>query len=401
MQALPPPSKLRVWIENAPVGNLEGPDPYVFAYRPDLAASLAVSLTMPVRLQSWTDHRALHPIFQMNLPEGAMLIAIRQAIAKIARTDDLSLLQILGGYQTGRNRFTSADPKPPQPAATPEALDDILKYPDTEELFHDLMGRYLLQSGISGVQPKVMIDARERATLRSSSYIVKSWGGDYPHLAANEYFCMTAVKRSGLPTPEFYLSKDGRLFVMKRFDLTEEGRNLGFEDMCVLQGAGADGKYDSTCERVIKSINSYVSPQHRGVAREIFFQSLLLSVALRNGDGHLKNYGVIYDDPMGNDIRLAPIYDVVTTTAYIPRDIPALSLGGSKKWWSGAALRAFGVSHCGLSQGKIGRIFDAVTAAVMETRGDVRRYADEHPGFRDTAVRMEAEWEKGLETLKK
>jgi serine/threonine-protein kinase HipA len=337
----------------------------------------------------------------MNLPEGAMLIAIRQAIAKIARTDDLSLLQILGGYQTGRNRFTSADQKPPQPAAASETLDDILKYPDTEELFRDLMDRYLLQSGISGAQPKVMIDVRERATLRSSSYIVKSWGGDYPQLAANEYFCMTAVKRSGLPTPEFYLSEDGRLFVMKRFDLTEEGRNLGFEDMCVLQGAGANDKYDSTCERVIKSINSYVSPQHRGTAREIFFQSLLLSVALRNGDGHLKNYGVIYDDPLGNDIRLAPIYDVVTTTPYIPRDIPALSLGGSKKWWSGAALRAFGLSHCGLSQGKIGRNFDAVTAAVMETRGDVRRYADEHPAFQDIAARMEAEWEKGLETLRK
>ncbi len=399
MQALPS-SKLRVWIENTPAGNLEGPDPYVFAYLPNLAASLAVSLTMPVRLQSWTDPWALHPIFQMNLPEGAMLIAIRQAIAKIARTDDLSLLQILGGYQTGRNRFTLADQKLPQSAASPEALDDILKYPDTEELFRDLMGRYLLQSGISGVQPKVMINARDRATFRSSSYIVKSWGGDYPYLAANEYFCMTAVKRSGLPTPEFYLSEDGRLFVMKRFDLTEDGGNLGFEDMCVLQGTGTDGKYDSTYERVVKSINSYVSPQHRGEAREIFFQSLLISVALRNGDGHLKNYGVIYDDLMGNNIRLAPIYDVVTTTAYIPRDIPALSLGGSKKWWNGAALRAFGVSHCGLSQGNIGKIFDLVTAAVTETLSDIRRYADEHPGFRNTAAKMEIEWGKGLETLR-
>ncbi|MDP2646096.1 MAG: type II toxin-antitoxin system HipA family toxin [Desulfobacterales bacterium] len=393
-----PTSRLTVWIENTPAGILEGPDPYVFAYRPDLAASLAVSLTMPVRLQSWTD-RALHPIFQMNLPEGAMLIAIRQAIAKIARTDDLSLLQILGGNQTGRNRFTSADPKPPQPPPPPEALDDILKYPDTQELFRDLMDRYLLQSGISGVQPKVMIDARDRTTLRSFSYIVKSWDSDYPDLAANEYFCMTAVKRSGLPTPEFYLSEDGRLFVMKRFDLAADGRNLGFEDMCVLQGAGTDGKYDSTCERVVKSINSFVSPQHRGAAREIFFQSLLLSVALRNGDGHLKNYGVIYDDPLSNDIRLAPVYDVVTTTAYIPRDIPALSLGGSKKWWNAAALRAFGVAHCGLSQGKIGRIFTAVTAAVIQTLGDVRHYAGEHPSFRDTAARMGAEWQKGLETL--
>lgn len=399
MQALHP-SRLKVWIENTPVGNLEGPDPYVFAYRPDLAASLSVSLTMPVRLQSWTDPRALHPIFQMNLPEGAMLIAVRQAIAKIARTDDLSLLQILGGYHTGRNRFTSADQKPTQPSATPEALDDILKYPDTEELFHDLMDRYLLQSGISGVQPKVMINTRDRTTLRSSSYIVKSWGGDYPNLAANEYFCMTAVKRSGLPTPEFYLSEDGRLFVMKRFDLTEEGGNLGFEDMCVLQGTGTDGKYDSTCERVVKSINSYISPQHRGEAKEIFFQSILLSVALRNGDGHLKNYGVIYDDPMGNNIRLAPIYDVVTTTAYIPRDIPALSLGGSKKWWSKATLRAFGVSHCGLSKSKIEKTFNAVTFAVTETMSDIRRYADEHPEFRNIAAKMEIEWGKGLETLR-
>ncbi len=393
-------TRLKVWIDQTPVGLLEGLHPYVFSYQTDIANALAVSLTMPVRLQSWTD-QALHPIFQMNLPEGAMLIAIRQAIAKIARTDDIALLQILGGYQTGRNRFTRVDQPLPNPAASPESLDDILKYPDTEELFRELMNRYLLRSGVSGVQPKVLIDARDRSTLRSSSYIVKSWGGDYPHLAANEYFCMTAARRSGLPTPEFYLSEDGRLFVMKRFDVTEDGKDLGFEDMCVLQGLGTDRKYDSTCERVVRSINNYVSPQHRGEARETFFQSLLLSVAVRNGDGHLKNYGVIYDDPTGADIRLAPIYDVVTTTAYIPRDIPALSLGGSKKWWSGAALRTFGISHCGLSSGKIGRIFDAVTAAVMETLVELKRYTDEHPAFRDIAAGMEAEWQSGIETLQK
>jgi len=89
-------SRLNVRIQGKKVGALEGPEPYVFAYDPDAPSSPAVSLTMPVRLQSWTE-RALHPIFQMNLPEGAMLIAVRQAIAKIARTDDLSLLKILGG----------------------------------------------------------------------------------------------------------------------------------------------------------------------------------------------------------------------------------------------------------------------------------------------------------------
>jgi serine/threonine-protein kinase HipA len=395
-------TRLNVWIEGKPVGALEGPDPYVFAYHADTPSPLAVSLTMPVRLQSWSD-RALHPIFQMNLPEGAMLIAVRQAIAKIARTDDLSLLRILGGYQIGRNRFTPPDEEPPSPAASPELLDNILKYPDTEELFRDLIGRFLLRSGVSGVQPKVLIDARDRTTFRSSSYVVKSWGADFPQLAANEYFCMTAARRAGLPTPEFHLSDNGRLFVMKRFDIVENRgavplfSDLGFEDMCVLQGLGADEKYDSTYERIARAIVRYVSSQHRDEAMKTFFKSLVLSVAVRNGDAHLKNYGILYGNPTEGDIRLAPIYDVVTTAAYIPRDIPALSLGGAKKWWDAKALHKFGVAHCGLSQGVIREIFDQVTGAVGDTRVDVRRHSNDCPAFRETAEKMLMAWETGLE----
>lgn len=33
-----------------------------------------------------------------------------------------------------------------------------------------------------------------------------------------------------------------------------------------------------------------------------------------NGDGHLKNYGVLYENL--NDVRLAPMFDVVTTSIY-------------------------------------------------------------------------------------
>ena len=228
---------------------------------------------------------------------------------------------------------------------------------------------------------------------------MKSWGDDYPQLAANEYFCMIAAGRSGLPTPEFHLSEDGRLFVMKRFDIGDDGKDLGFEDLCVLQGVGADRKYDSTYERVARSIGQFVSPQRRAGAQETFFKSLVLSTVLRNGDAHLKNYGVIYEDETGGDIRLSPIYDIVTTAAYIPRDIPALSLGGSKKWWSGDAMRKFGAAHCGLSQGAIREIFDAVTGAVGQTRTDVRQYAEDRPGFRDVAEKMVAAWEMGLATL--
>ena len=59
-------------------------------------------------------------------------------------------------------------------------------------------------------------------------------------------------------------------------------------------------------------------------AREQSFGSLVLSVMVRNGDAHLKNFGVLYASP-GDTVALAPVYDVATTTAYIRKDAPALT----------------------------------------------------------------------------
>ena len=173
---------------------------------------------MPVRMESWVIPE-LHPIFQMNLPEGALLAAIRQAIAKLIGDDDLSILRVTGGNQVGRNRFSLPGAVAPGLVESPESLEELLSYPDTIELFHELISRYSLRSGISGVQPKVMLDATQRGTIASAGYIVKSWGTDYPQLAANEFFCMSAAKLAGLPVPEFHLSDNGGLFVMKRFDV--------------------------------------------------------------------------------------------------------------------------------------------------------------------------------------
>ena len=39
---------------------------------------------------------------------------------------------------------------------------------------------------------------------------------------------------------------------------------------------------------------------------------------------------MLYSDPSHNDVRLAPVYDIVNTTAYIRDDQLALTLGGSK-----------------------------------------------------------------------
>ncbi|MBT1070177.1 type II toxin-antitoxin system HipA family toxin [Pelotalea chapellei] len=390
---------LAVWAAHRRAGLLDqtlDQRQYVFAYDQAAESSVAqVSLTMPVRLESWLS-RDLHPIFQMNLPEGALLEAIRRAIAKLTGEDDLNILRVTGGNQIGRNRFSLPEDAAPGIVETAESLEELLSYPDTEELFHDLVGKYALRSGVSGVQPKVMLDATERGTAAVGGYIVKSWGADFPQLAANEFFCMTAAKRSGLPVPEFHLSENGGLFVMKRFDLTDsDGSSLGFEDMCALQALGTDQKYGSTYERVARSIKDFVSGEFLRTAREQFFSSLVLSCMIRNGDAHLKNFGVLYERP-GQPVRLAPVYDMVTTVAYIPRDVPALSLAGTKKWWPRKNLEKFAVTHLALSVGKVGQIFEQVAEGVNDTRGMLTEYLEEHPEFREVGSRMLAVWNEGV-----
>jgi serine/threonine-protein kinase HipA len=278
---------------------------------------------------------------------------------------------------------------------TRESLDDLLSYPDTAELFHEMVSRYALRSGVSGVQPKVMLDATERGSATIGSYIVKSWGAEYPQLAANEFFCMTAARRAGLPVPEFHLSNNGGLFVMKRFDITLEGEPAGFEDICTLQALGTAQKYSSTYERVAKSIKDFVSGEFLQIAREQFFASLALSVMVRNGDAHLKNFAVLYDRP-GAPVHLAPAYDIVTTTAYLQNDIPALSLAGTKRWWSRKMLEKFAVVHLALSVGKAGQILEGVADAVADTRGGLAAYIDDNPAFAKVGGRMLAAWESGI-----
>jgi len=136
------PRSLDVWNNAEKAGLLGQNDSYFFNYLPDTPVERIVSLTMPYRLQSWVSERELHPIFQMNLPEGALREAIRNAFAKVVAVDDIALLRITGGNQIGRNRFSLPDSGIPMINEKPESLDDILTYPDAVELFNELMARH-------------------------------------------------------------------------------------------------------------------------------------------------------------------------------------------------------------------------------------------------------------------
>ena len=387
---------LQVWSGGLRAGLLAGErrQEYVFAYQPDAPAHAQVSLTMPVRLKSWQS-RELHPIFQMNLPEGALLETIRLAIAKLLGDDDLAVLQVTGGNQVGRNRFALPNECLPGSEETGESLEALLTYPDTRDLFHELVRRYALRSGVSGIQPKVLLKASDRGTISAKHYIVKSWGVEYPQLAANEFFCMKAVQRAGVPVPDFFLSDNGGLFVMRRFDIAADGALLGFEDLCSLQALGTAQKYTGSYERTARTLQDYISPEHLQAAREQFFATLVLSVMLRNGDAHLKNFGVLYPAP-GGPVTMAPAYDLVTTTAYLTRDVPALTLAGTKKWWPRQVLTNFAQTRLMLPVVTVDAIMQRAAAAIADTRPLLAAYQKDHPEFQIVGEAMLSAWEQGV-----
>lgn len=313
---------------------------FIFNYEPLIALDNFISLTMPVRAKGYV-HSQLPPIFEMHLPEGYLLSLIKKQFSKLTQTDDFGLLRLLSSSIRGRINYVHSTE-----FSLPLVLDDLL-HSDQPELFNELVARFALKSPLSGVQPKVLVQVENKATLKLDDYIVKSWGQDYPQLALNEFFCMSVVRQAGITVPEFYLSDDERLFVMKRFDITEEGECLGFEDMCVLQAKQRDDKYTGSYEQVAKTIKLFTSPDSRMASLQQFFKMVVLNNILQNGDAHLKNFGLIYEDV--GSIRLAPAYDVVCTTTYIKNDIAALTLLGSKKWWDHAFLIRFGVESCDLT----------------------------------------------------
>ena len=104
----------------------------------------------------------------------------------------------------------------------------------------------------------------------------------------------------------------------------------------------------------------------------------MLSVILRNGDAHLKNFGVLYASPL-DPVTLAPVYDIVTTTAYLRKDVPALSLAGTKEWWPRTVLERFALSHLSLPVGTVSDTFTRVAEAITETQAMIPEYLNRSP----------------------
>lgn len=401
-----PAPALEVYVGTSRAGRLARSEAhegdFLFGYADGCRQQDAVSLTMPVVLDPYDSMNTVHPIFEMNLPEGALLEKLRLRFAKVIPDfDDLALLEIVGHSQIGRLRYAPVGTGLSEPPA--ENLTRLLTYGGSEELFAELLQRYARYSGVSGMQPKVLVRAGEgpldRLSHRSTTHIVKSFDPrDFPELAANEYFCTRAALHAGLPVAKLFLSDNRRLLVAERFDLREDDTYLGLEDFCVLNALRAGGRYNGSYELIARRIREFVSTGEVAAALEQFFLTLALCCAIENGDAHLKNFALLYQDPEAA-VRLAPAYDLICTTLYQPKDTLALTLNDSKSFPEATGLESFALRHCDLRPTRVKQLLQRIAQGVGRAQAEVRRYVGEHEDFKDAGERLLARFGLGLQRL--
>ncbi len=366
---------------------------YELGYHPDATAPL--SLAMPLGAPA-DRTQVFPPLLQQNLPEGALrgyLIKQGEVASVPPSHEDLELAR-----QTGRNPIGRLRTGPVLDQEAPSLMDSRWILGDdawNDEILAACLKQWGHHSGVSGVQPKILAEvADDDPRLPAGRYLVKFEEPGYPGIARNEHLCLQVARLSGLAVADSYLSDDGERLLVRRFDGTVAGP-LGFEELNTLDGRPTHGKYDGDYLDLVAIARRHVPEDSAAQVLGDLYAAIALSLLLRNGDAHAKNFGLLYD--RGGKIRLAPVYDVLSTPFYLPDDDPALTLMGRKAWPSRADLLAF-AGEIGLAQEQAERRLAAIGGGMEQGRALLRRQKDAFDD-RSLAEYLERCWSSGLATL--
>ncbi|HEX6602009.1 MAG TPA: HipA domain-containing protein, partial [Solirubrobacterales bacterium] len=195
---------------------------------------------------------------------------------------------------------------------------------------------------LGGVQHKLVLAGKPWSGFSQplegapSTCLLKPEFGHYPDLVANEAFCMKVAGTTGLRAASVDIVNVGsiRCLYVERFDRAVDAEKNVFrihqEDMCQALGIPPAAKYQDnggpSVAGIVRLLRVLRGPF---MARDIndFVHAVLLNFLLGNSDAHGKNFALLYEPKTG--VRLAPLYDVVSTAVYPDVvDRMAMAIGG-------------------------------------------------------------------------
>ncbi len=281
----------------------------------------AISYTLPLRPEPHLSEYGLHPFFDNLCAEG-WLKDVQACALGLRRDDHFPLLLAFGTDLAGAVSIIDPDP----------AGDVKIDHSNPENI-----AALSARASLSGVQPKLgaikegrvfrPVKRGERAT-----HIAKLPSPMLPDILGLEYIttqaCVALLKKDMVA--EMALAPlrgvSERALLIKRFDRTENGELIHFEEFNQLLNHRSEDKYEACYEHMADFII-----QNEGICLraecDTLFRRVMACILTGNTDAHLKNFAMEHTE---SGLRLAPCYDLVATACYPQYQTLALGIGGAK-----------------------------------------------------------------------
>ncbi len=291
--------------------------------------------------ESWARNQRLHPSLSNLLPEGALRGLIAGGL-KTHVDNEFLIFSYLGQDLPGALVALPMEPEEvPSSVLTTHGKAKAVRF-DSESLHNKF--------SLAGVQMKFSMKEEDgRYNLRENGelgdWIIKTPSTRHKFVPLNEYSAMSLAALVGIDIPEIKLVELDKLdnlpsinlpdekwaYAIKRFDRHGDER-IHMEDFAQILVKYPHDKYNAGNYEQIGKIIYRFSGDGLSDAQQ-YARRLLANILLANGDAHLKNWSLLYQDQ--TTPRLAPAYDILTTRAYIQNEAQyALKLGKTKHWYS-------------------------------------------------------------------
>ncbi|HXS78288.1 MAG TPA: type II toxin-antitoxin system HipA family toxin [Terracidiphilus sp.] len=294
-----------------------------------------LSQSLPLRTERFSRNEC-RGFFSGILPEQAKRELIAGNLGISAR-NDFAMLEQIGGECAGAVTFIPAGEKlleqhygyrPLSPAELAAILKELPKRPL-------LAGDEGIRLSLAGAQDKVAVRIEgDEVSLplggAPSTHILKPAVERFAGVVFNEHLCMRLATASGLPTAAVETrSVDGMDYLLvERYDRahrTVDGgapvlERLHQEDFCQVQGIVSEMKYQKEGGPSLKQCFSLLRDVSSAPVVDLarFLDAVIFNYLVGNNDAHGKNFSLLYHGAGTEilEIRLAPLYDIVSTAYY-------------------------------------------------------------------------------------
>jgi serine/threonine-protein kinase HipA len=337
-----------------PIGEIVGDnsDTASFRYSEEYLNSnnaTAISISLPLQSESFSVTQTKN-YFEGLLPEGFTRHSVAQWM-HLDENDYISILHGLGRECLGAIRISSGEDIAGESyeKLSVEQVKAIAAEGATKST--ELVTKaHLSLTGASG-KVGLYYNAPENEWYlpegtAPSTHIVKQSHVRLDGIVTNEQLCLLTAASCGIEIPKSFIinignGEDGEvLFATERYDrvLSDSKRIDGLrcpmrlhqEDFAQAMGIPASKKYEAKDSNYLQGMFEVLRKYSINplVDRLKLWDIVIFNYLIGNTDAHIKNFSLLYSPDM-KSIRLAPAYDIVSTTVYesSTRDM-AFNIGG-------------------------------------------------------------------------